>query len=148
MKVLEKKDNGLCKIEYYDKISKQKIIIDNVNPEVVAEIKLAKKEEDNYRKFAKKHLVSLDELVEMMEIEDDLSDPEAELMEKEDMEELRDFRYKVYHAMRKFSLRERQIARLRFYENKINKDIAQELGISEPRVTQISKKIEKILKNL
>ena len=44
MKILEKKPDGTYKIEYFDKTSKSKIVIDDVAEDVVIELKKNKKD--------------------------------------------------------------------------------------------------------
>lgn len=143
MKILERKDNDLFDIEYYDKITKQKIRLNDVSKEVVDELRKAKAEEKEYRKFANKHLVSLDELEEEgIEVGDESYDPCADLFFEEEEQEQRELKYQIYKGMRTLTLRQRQVFRMSFYESLSNIEIAERLGISQPRVSQILSEAE------
>lgn len=146
MKVLKKMKNGNCNIEYYDKITRQKVVLKNVSSEVVKTLKQSKKEEDEYRKFAKKHLVSLDELLENnIEIADE--DIEALVYDDEISPDNKEFMYKVFKALRTLTPRQRQVFRMSHYESLDNKTIATKLNLSQPRVSQILNEAREKLQN-
>ena len=55
MKVLEKKENGLYDISYYDKITKQNVILNDVSEDVVKELRKHKREDDNYSRLLRRY---------------------------------------------------------------------------------------------
>lgn len=151
MKVLKQKENGLYDIEYFDKISGQKVRLDDVTEETVSFLKKTKKDEEKYKKQSKRYLCSLDEMQEFgFDIVDDCVDIGHEVVKEEDEEDERRLRNNLYKAIRKLTLRQRQVVRMKFYERKSNKEISEELGLSDARISQLNDqamaKIRKILK--
>lgn len=134
MKILKKKPNGVCDIYYYNKLTKSNIVINNVKQEDVQELIHSQTRNKKHRRFAKKHIVEIEDYQdEFGEIIDENSNF-AEQMEKESYE--RFLRTQLYKGMKTLSPQEKKIIRMKFYEQKDNQEIAKLLNITINTVSQ------------
>lgn len=134
MKVLMKKENGLYDISYYDKTKRETVVLNDVTEDVVKTLRKYKRDEDDYRKEAKAHLVEIESYEENYgEIIDEESDFEEKLAE---ISNDRDLKQKLYKGMMTLYPQERKIIRMKFYEQKENNEIAEILGLKVQTVSQ------------
>ena len=142
MKILEKKPDGTYKIEYFDKTSKSKIVIDDVAEDVVIELKKNKKEDDRERKKWKKHCVSLELLEEHgfdtdeYDEEDEDANPEFAYLEKVEQEIYRHNVYQLGVNLRKLTPKQRSVIIMHFYMGMSLNEIAYALKIDYDSVLE------------
>ena len=146
MKVLMKKDNGLYDISYYDKTKRETVIVQDVTEDVVKTLRKYKRDEDDYRKEAKTHLVEIESYEENYgEIIDEDSDFEEMLAE---ITNDRENKQKLYKGMMTLTPQEKKIIRMKFYEQKENNEIAEILNISPCTVSQTKCRAMKKLREI
>ena len=146
MKVIKKKLNGVCDILYYNKVTKSNIIIKSVKQEDVQELLHSQTRNKKHRRFAKKHIVEIEDYQdEFGEIIDEESNF-AEQMEKESHD--RFLRAQLYKGMKTLSPQEKKIIRMKFYEQKDNQEIARLLNITINTVSQTKCRAMKKLRGI
>jgi len=146
MKVLEKKENGLYDISYYDKITKENIILNDVSEEVVKTLRKFKRDEDDYREERKKHIVSLDEYQsENYEFGDVLSNFEDEALFNVSVDR---FKQLLPQFMKKLTKQQLGIINKFYFEGKKPKQIAIELKIEKAEVSRIKKRAVMALRDM
>ena len=146
MKVLMKKENGLYDISYYDKTKRETVVLNDVTEDVVKTLRKYKRDEDDYRKEAKANLVEIESYEENYgEIIDEESDFEEMLAE---ISNDRDLKQKLYKGMMTLSPQERKIIRMKFYEQKENKEIAENLGLTTQAVSRTKCRAMKKLREI
>jgi len=155
MKILEKKPDGTYKIEYFDKTSRSKIVIDDVAEDVVIELKKNKKEDDRERKKWKKHCVSLELLEEHgfdtdeYDEEDEDANPEFAYLEKEQIETDRHNRNQLAVNMRKLTPRQREVIIMHFYKGMSFNEIAYALNMEYHAVLdRVRRAIDRLNENI
>lgn len=146
MKVLMKKENGLYDISYYDKTKRETVVLNDVTEDVVKTLRKYKRDEDDYRKEAKAHLVEIESYEENNgEIIDEESDFEEKLAEITNNRELKQ---KLYKGMMTLTPQEKKIIRMKFYEQKENKEIAEILGLTTQAVSNTKCRAMKKLREI
>lgn len=135
MKVLEKKENGLYNISYYDKFTKKNVVLNDVTEEVVKTLRKFKRQDNRYRKKQKKYVVSIDDYEDDNgEIIDDSLEFEKELVEEINMNECKELLNKSLPSL---TTRRRQVINMLYLQDLSFKEVAETLGISESRVYKI-----------
>ena len=155
MKVLEKKENGLYDISYYDKITKQNVILNDVSEDVVKELRKHKREDDNYRKWYKRHFVSLELLEEngfntddYDEIEED-ANPEFCMLEVERLSQKNKNLAQLGKNMRKLTPKQQEVVFLHFYKGMSLNEIAYALRIEyDSVIDRLNRAKDRLSKNI
>ena len=146
MKVLSVNQDGTSNISYYNKVTKSNIIIKSVKQEDVQELLHSQTRNKKHRRFAKKHIVEIEDYQdEFGEIIDEESNF-AEQMEKESHD--RFLRAQLYKGMKTLSPQEKKIIRMKFYEQKDNQEIARLLNITINTVSQTKCRAMKKLREI
>lgn len=145
MKVLEKKENGLYDISYYDKITKENVILNDVSEEVVKTLRKFKRDEDDYREERKKRIVSLDEYQsENYEFGDVLSNFEDEALFNVSVDR---FKKELPEYMKLLTPRQQKVIKFKFFDKMKEKDIAKKLRVKQQAISEIYQSALKVLRS-